>query len=370
MRTINVSFDEQTFILQKEGGIPRYFTELIREFQCDPSLGCNPRSQAHFGIANCAADAGLVRRVPGPERVARRIAYAMNSPWRASSRHADLIHRTYYHPRFLPEKSDPPTVFTIYDFIPEEYPELFPGGHPHMAKAEAIRRASGLICISNHSRDALLEHFPGIDAHVSVAPLGVAEFWFEDDSELDDDESVQGAYLLYVGRRDGYKDFDVLLDALSGNSLNGLELVVAGGGSPSRVDHELVQRLGLESRVRWVAPTDVQLRALYRNAVAFVFPSRLEGFGLPTLEAMASGCAAVLLADTAISREVGGSVATYFVPGTSDSLKEQLEDLSFLSREDRSSRIQRAREWAHQFTWSRTARQTRNAYEEVLGCHK
>lgn len=369
MRVIEVSFDEQTFILQKEGGIPRYFTELIREFQSDPSLGCNPTSQAHFGIANCAMDAGLIRRVPGPDRVARRIAYAMNSPWRLAGRHADLVHRTYYHPRFLPEKSDPPTVFTIYDFIPEAYPELFPGGHPHLAKAEAIRRASGLICISNHSRENLLEYFPGIHAHVSVAPLGVSEFWFEDASEDDDVASSRRAYLLFVGRRDGYKDFDVLLKALSRTSSDGPDLIVAGGGLPSRVEYELVQQCGLASRVHWVAPTDVQLRGLYRNAAAFVFPSRLEGFGLPTLEAMASGCAAVLLANTPISREVGGQVAMYFEPGSSESLFEELDSLRSSFPEDRRSRIQQAREWAHQFTWKRTANQTRRAYEEVLEFH-
>ena len=362
---INVSFDEQTFILQKEGGIPRYFTELIREFQSDPSLGCSPRSQAHFGIAKCAIDAGLIRHAPGPDRFARRLAYSMNSPWRASGRRADLIHRTYYHPRFLPEASDPPTVFTIYDFIPEAYPELFPGGHPHLAKAEAIRRASGLICISNKSRDDLLAHFPGVEAHVSVAHLGVSQFWFEDES-IGGQAVERAPYLLFVGRRDGYKDFMVLLEALDGDSLEAFDLVVAGGGAPSQEEVELVARRGLAPRIHWVTPTDTQLRTLYRHAAAFVFPSKIEGFGLPTLEAMASGCASVILADTPISREVGGEEACYFNAGSAESLSDVITRLESPADDARRRRIAKSREWALQFTWRRTAQKTAETYRAVL----
>lgn len=364
MSPIRVGFDEQTYIFHRGGGIPRYFTELFRALQSDSSSMCKPSLEARFGISTCAIEAGLIRSTPGPERLARRLAYFMNTPTRDFARRADLLHRTYYHPRFVSRKVDSPTVYTIVDFIPETFPELFPGGNPHLAKDEAIRSASGLICISHHTRDVLLQRYPELAIPVCVTPLGVADFWFRNNGTHQTSPAIP--YFLFVGRRDGYKDFSLVVKAFATSSLGDHELVVAGGGNPSATEIEFATRLGVSARIRWTNPSDAELRLLYRHATAFVFPSRLEGFGLPTLEAMAAGCTDVILADTPISREVGGAHANFFAPGSLEALGSALETSNSRTAEARQRYRNDAVAWARQFSWEDTAIRTAMAYQDIL----
>ena len=126
----------------------------------------------------------------------------------------------------------------------------------------------------------------------------------------------------------------------------------------------MMNRLGIAERVTFVAADDDRLAVLYRSADVFVFPSRYEGFGLPTLEAMASGTP-VILPSTSSHPEVGGDAGIYFSPGNSEELAERLAQITqdpTLREELQVRGISRAAS----FTWQRTAALTAQVYRSVL----
>jgi glycosyltransferase involved in cell wall biosynthesis len=140
-------------------------------------------------------------------------------------------------------------------------------------------------------------------------------------------------------------------------------MLVTGGGPFSSPEVELVRSLGLSGRVCRVDITDSELPGAYAHALCFAFPSRREGFGLPTLEAMASGCPVVASASSA-HLEVGGDAALYFPPGDVEELARLLGDL-VSTPELRAEFNLRGLARVATFTWEETARRTAAGYREA-----
>jgi glycosyltransferase involved in cell wall biosynthesis len=161
-------------------------------------------------------------------------------------------------------------------------------------------------------------------------------------------------YIVYVGNRGRYKNFIWFLrsiaDYLKANDLN---LVCAGGGNFTEYEVDLLHEISLQNKVFFVDfNTDDELKVIYQNAAAMVFPSLLEGFGIPILEAFSCKCPVILI-NTACFREVAGSAALYFEPNDSDALIEHLESiqndhaLSARLKEDGLKRLEL-------FSWEKT----------------
>lgn len=126
-----------------------------------------------------------------------------------------------------------------------------------------------------------------------------------------------------------------------------------------------MRELGISERVSQVSLPDADMPSAYANARVFVFPSRYEGFGLPVLEAMASGTPAVLCDSSALP-EVGGDSAIYFRMGDAEDLATAvLEILSDGSLRDKL--IHEGLERARLFSWRSTAQKTADVYRTVVG---
>lgn len=161
-------------------------------------------------------------------------------------------------------------------------------------------------------------------------------------------------YLLAVGIMKGHKNWEFMLERLSGLGSRVPALACAGLGKRADLIHEKARKLGLESRIH-VLPhlADAELAAVYRGARGLVFPSLAEGFGLPVLEAMALGCP-VLIADRSPMREIAGEAGFRFdpdYPASFDSaLLDMLED-GRLRKECIDEGLRRAAD----FSWERSA---------------
>lgn len=103
-----------------------------------------------------------------------------------------------------------------------------------------------------------------------------------------------------------------------------LKVILTGGGKVGVSDVEFINRLKLQDKITHINVTDEELNYLYQNALAFVYPSLYEGFGLPILEAYKASCP-VLLSDTACFREIGADAAAYFNAHDKDDLISLLE---------------------------------------------
>jgi glycosyltransferase involved in cell wall biosynthesis len=370
---VRVGFDEQVFLAQRHGGISRYVVSLIQAFRRDPELGVQPIPGWTCAVNAHAAHAGLSRPLPVLDRLsAGRFAaiglggyYVANSRARAAARTADILHYTYTHPRFLAPGFRGVRVCTVYDMIPEMHPESFPERDPHVGKRRFVEACDMVFCISEATRRDLVRIYGDPGVPMPVTYLGVDPAF---SANVQAPVQAPARYVLFVGRRDGYKDFATLADAFARLPDDGTVLIAVGGGQFTDAELARLAGLGIAGRTRQVDADDATLPAWYAGALAFVFPSRYEGFGLPTLEAMASGTATVL-ADSSSHPEVGGDVARYFPPGDADSLRQVLAEI-LGDAQLRAALAQRGVARAAEFTWAATARATAAAYAAAIGAER
>ncbi len=355
--------DEQIFAIQRYGGISRLFTELARHLMAEdlPEVDLLP------------LNAPVVNRYLLDDPVlskALKLRQARNE-WTALAwyfthlerRRADIFHSTFYLPHGLASAKGTRRVVTVYDMIPERMPQTRRRLDFLTLKRKYVEQADHVICISAATRDDLLATYGPINKEISVVPLGVDPRFRRDAPRL---ERLPDRYVLFVGHRGQYKDASVLIRAFKAltGSQSDLKLAFVGGGRISSGERHEMAAAGILDRVVQVDLADADMPGAYAHAEAFVFPSRFEGFGLPVLEAMASG-APTILADATSLPEVGGPAARYFPPGDDVHLAAILEEV--VSNVSVASRMRsEGPTWAEKFPWSETAERTANVYRQVM----
>lgn len=278
-----------------------------------------------------------------------------------------------YSPYFGKLRTSAAEVFTVHDLIYELYPEYFPRRDPDIRrfladKKRCIEGAATLLAVSEHTAADLLRLYPNVDkSRIAVTPHGVDPIFFDSGSVA----SMVGSrpFLLYVGNRTLYKNFTRLLVAFGRSGLGrdyDLRVVSPGVGEFTAEENARIDECRLRATVTLLpAISDLDLRAQYAAATAFVCPSEYEGFGLPVLEAMASGTL-VALANTSSLPEVGGTPAYYFDPVDVESIADCLTRVAALDSATRALRIADGIARARTFTWERSQAQTVAALQRLM----
>lgn len=272
---------------------------------------------------------------------------------------------------FIPAHAVPfatlrPAVLTVHDLAYERFPHAYRTADLAYLKAAvawAERRCRLLLTVSASTRDDLVE-LHGVDpGRIRVVPPGGGEPPAAADPAEDDDLvrqlGIEGPFLLHVGRLEPRKN---QLTAARAARRADLTLVCAGG----EADPETAAALRRSVAARLVGGVDDRVRdALYRRALALVFPSLYEGFGFPVLEAMRQGLPVIAAAVSSLP-EIAGDAALYVdEPHDLEALTEAIERV----RDDsglRESLIRRGRDRSREFTWDRCATGTADVLREAL----
>lgn len=259
----------------------------------------------------------------------------------------------------LPLGYSGPSVVTVHDLSFERDPSLMSLRDRlvfRTAVPRSARRASRVIVVSERTKLDLIELAQVPAERIAVVPNGVGEQFSPDGPEANGQP-----YALVVGSLEPRKDPLTAVEGFALLDSGDLRLVFAG---PDRGDgaaaRAAVARRGLEQRVEFKGHVSgEELAALYRGAACLVFPSRDEGFGLPLLEAMASGVPVVATRAGALP-EIAGDAAILVEPGSPVELAGGIER----ALADRERLVAAGFERAKQFTWAETAERTLAVYRE------
>lgn len=364
---MRILYDHQIFTSQKYGGVSRYFYELINFFNHEENIDVktsiifsnnyyisNKKDVYHIGFFPNNA-------FKGKQRVMSKIN-EINSIINLKKQNFDVFHPTNYNPYFIDYIEDKPFVVTIYDMIHEKLSSMFSVDNTTTEQKKLLcSKASKIIAISKNTKKDLIELFNIEESKIEVIHLANSLI-LDDQMDMD----IPEKYILFVGSRDGYKNFYTFINSISLllNEDLGLLIVCAGGGEFNSQELLLFKKLNIETRVLQFNLTDKVLAQFYAKALLFVFPSLYEGFGIPILESFSCSCPLVC-SNTSSFPEIAGNAAEYFDPYCEESIYMAVKKVLY-STEDKEKLIKNGTERLKLFSWQKTAEQTKMVYENVF----
>ena len=293
-----------------------------------------------------------------------------------AARGTDLLHVPHFNAPLLYRGK---LVVTVHDLTylmdANEHSRLRTRVYARFMLNAAARRADHVITVSEFSRNNIVKIL-GIDpVKVTAIPNGVDPQFAPVKTERGISRSQLGGlperpYFLYVGNLKPHKNLVRFLGAVTSflkrTNLDWTFLIVGPGGENERkqlLDH--ASRLGISEVVSFMQNvTDEVLLELYRGAMFLVFPSLLEGFGLPVLEAMACGTP-VLCSHVASLPEVGGDAVRYFNPLDIEDMSQALESVATCPQLREVLR-EKGLARASQFSWAESSRRHAELFERVI----
>lgn len=393
---MKILYDYQMFNIQNVGGITRYFYELVTHFDKDDSVtweipiiySSNLYLKKHpffkekllpfpfqlndnknlLSKVNFVGEK-LLYKIKGKlyQNQIFGIEYEKNKALnieKIKEGNFDVFHPTYFDNYFMDYIGDKPFVLTVHDLIYQVFPEIHLH-HPLDKNKKMIDRADRIITVSESTKKDLINIYNVDERKVDVIYLANS---LEDSSSNISEEfkkKIPKRYLLYVGGRWDYKNFLFFAQMFSSLLISEPDLKIICTGSPFNSSEKyLFNKLGIQDSVYNTFVSDEELTFLYKNAIAFIFPSLYEGFGLPVLESFSCGCPAVISNSSSLS-EIGEDAAIYFEPKDPGSMLHALESV-VKNAELREEKIAKGYEKLKKYSWGKTAMQTKQVYEKTL----
>ena len=354
---MKIIIDNLVFEWQKAGGISVVWHELIKRMMNDCTI-CPHLSFVEYPHT----DENLFHKELGigQEAIIKNCS-ATGFSWKRYlnlSIHADkkfIFHSTYYR---ICSNSNAINIVTVHDFTYEYFNKGIKKYIHSLTKSRAIRNADYIVCISENTKKDLIKFVPDVNKDkIYVIPNGSSDdFFVISQDRLDYYEN----FLLFVGSRAAYKNFDLAVQVAKQSNL---KLKIVGSVLSSSEKAFVKEQLG--NNYEELGHIDNhKLNEEYNKALALIYPSSYEGFGLPVIEAQKAGCPVVAILNSSI-KEIYGALS-YLSPDNKVSnlcdIVSHLRDVSGY----RAHVVSLGLENASKYTWSKTYNMYKSLYLRIM----
>lgn len=383
---MKVLYDYTAFFNLKYGGIPKCFVELIKHFPLEDEaiVAIKESDNIYLKESNLIPNLDSIHWkcnkfiLPFPFKGQRRLleickTIGLPTPYSTNMRYAiDLIKKGDYnvfHPTgmddyFLPYLHKKPFVITIHDMIPE----LLKNGDSNISrvKRKLAQKSSHIIAVSENTKADIIKLWGIPEEKITVIYHAAEKVSFGVNNLLLNKINLPNKFFLYIGKRSGYKSFKDFLIQTSLFFQQNRDVYLLCTGSPfTKEEMILIEKLKLTSQLKSYFFTTEQLMYTYSKAIAFIFPSKYEGFGIPILEAFAMKCP-VLLNNTSCFPEIAKDAALYFNLEDNTSCLHSLETIYNMSPNERMQLVQKGTERFKNFSWEKSAKQLVDVYKSII----
>jgi glycosyltransferase involved in cell wall biosynthesis len=278
----------------------------------------------------------------------------------------DLVHFPYFS---VPIFYNKPFIVTIHDLIMQHYPTGKASTLPlplYKAKrigydkviSHAVKNSKKIIVPLNAIKDDLIKSLNVASDKIFVTYEGV-------DSQITNHKpqisNKYGKYFLYVGNAYPHKNLEKLIEAFEIFKKNNSDIKLLLVGKDDFFYKRIETNLNDDSIIFFHNVSDEELSNLYKNAIALVSASFMEGFGLPAIEAISNNCIAVL-SNIPSFKEVLGDAAIYFNPNNVQEISEKMQEVLINGKTHYSNQMQKAKEKLALFSWEKMAAETLKIY--------
>ena len=361
---MKVAFDYSIFMMQKYGGVSRYFLELYKAI--NKIVNCKIIAPISIKSHTREINDNFYNLIKFNEipifgtKINNNLNYITSSIYMKYWK-PNIIHKTYFNNHkysFIDAKK----ILNVWDLTHEIYPELYNKSKDWRPKQQSLALTDHVICSSYKTRDDLKKYYNFDLNKTSVVYQGINE---EKNQKIINFNKKK--ILLYVGSRLKYKNFENLLKALSINKkiLNEFQLVCFGEEKKNVVEKKLINNLELnEKNILFISGDNNKLKNYYLNSTALIYPSKNEGFGFPPLEAMSFGCPVITSNNPAILEATDLSLYA-FNPESPQDIALKLENIIY-SKDSINHLIYHGLTRIKQLSWKKTSSQILKIYDKLL----
>lgn len=353
---MRIVYDNIVFGIQRHGGISVVWEELLKRTAHIVDARYIDVDNAN-GFSYCRSNleipsSAVIKEINCP-KITRYL------PVHLSLEEPFLFHSSYYRYCTNPNAIN---ITTVHDFTYELLRKGIRQKIHSWQKYSAIRHSAAVVCISENTKRDLLRLMPDVDeGKVSVIYNGVSEDYHVLDAPVSDNllPFPSHSYVIFIGRRDSYKNFELTVKAVAATKWN----ILIVGSQLNESECKMVGKYLSEDRLQCKSHvSDEQLNQFYNEAAALVYPSSYEGFGLPVLEAQRAGCPVIAYNASSIPEVL----ATNILMMENISEKELIAKLMLLSDEKLMQEVCEAGiEYAERFSWDKMSKQYFDLYREV-----